>query len=47
MVGRLGADPEVRQVKGGTQFVNLNVATTEAWRDKTSGERKEKTEWHR
>lgn len=47
LVGNLGADPEVRQLPSGDPVVNLRVATSESWRDKTSGERKEKTEWHR
>ena len=44
--GRLGADPEVRSFSNGGKVVNLRVATSETWKDKTSGERKEKTEWH-
>jgi single-strand DNA-binding protein len=47
LVGNLGADPEVRQTQDGRPIVNLRVATSESWRDKASGERKEKTEWHR
>jgi single-strand DNA-binding protein len=47
LVGNLGADPEVRRTQDGRPIVNLRVATSEAWRDKASGERKEKTEWHR
>ncbi len=47
LVGNLGADPEVRAMQNGTKVVNLRVATSETWRDKSSGERKEKTEWHR
>jgi single-strand DNA-binding protein len=47
LVGNLGADPEVRRMPSGDPIVNLNVATSETWRDKNSGERKEKTEWHR
>src|SRR5690606_12601960 len=47
LVGNLGADPEVRQLPSGEPVVNLRVATSESWRDKNSGERKEKTEWHR
>jgi single-strand DNA-binding protein len=47
LVGNLGADPEVRQLPSGDPVVNLRIATSESWRDKTSGERKEKTEWHR
>src|SRR5690349_2724495 len=45
--GNLGADPEVRRTQDGRPIVNLRVATSENWRDKNSGERKEKTEWHR
>jgi single-strand DNA-binding protein len=47
LVGNLGSDPEVRHTQDGKAIVNLRVATTESWRDKTSGERKERTEWHR
>jgi single-strand DNA-binding protein len=47
LVGNLGADPEVRQLPSGEPVVNLRVATSESWRDKNSGERKERTEWHR
>jgi single-strand DNA-binding protein len=47
LVGNLGADPEVRQLPSGEPVVNLRLATSESWRDKNSGERKEKTEWHR
>jgi len=47
LIGNLGADPEVRTLPSGGKVVNLRVATTDTWRDKTSGERKEKTEWHR
>lgn len=47
LVGHLGRDPEVRRNQSGDMIVNLNVATSESWRDKQSGERKEKTEWHR
>ena len=47
LVGNLGADPEVRTLPSGDKVVNLSVATSESWRDKNSGERKEKTEWHR
>ncbi|MFN4225771.1 MAG: single-stranded DNA-binding protein [Hyphomonas sp.] len=46
LIGNLGADPEVRQFQNGGQVCNLRVATTETWRDKATGERKEKTEWH-
>ena len=47
LVGNLGADPEVRRMSNGDPVVNLRIATSESWRDKSSGERKEKTEWHR
>jgi single-strand DNA-binding protein len=47
LVGNLGADPEVRRTQDGRPIVNLRVATTDTWRDKGSGERKERTEWHR
>ena len=47
LVGNLGADPEVRTMPSGNKVVNLSVATSDSWRDKNSGERKEKTEWHR
>ena len=46
LVGNLGKDPEVRRMQSGDAVVNLRLATTESWRDKASGERKEKTEWH-
>ena len=47
LVGNLGKDPEVRHTQDGKPIVNLSIATSETWRDKSSGERKEKTEWHR
>ena len=47
LVGNLGNDPEVRNLPSGGKVVNLSVATSDQWRDKTSGERKERTEWHR
>ena len=47
LVGNLGADPEVKKMSSGDPVVNLRIATSESWRDKTSGERKEKTEWHK
>lgn len=47
LIGNLGADPEVRHTQDGRPIVNLRVATSESWRDKQTGERKEKTEWHR
>jgi single-strand DNA-binding protein len=46
LVGNLGADPETRRLNSGDPVVNLRIATSETWRDKNSGERKEKTEWH-
>lgn len=47
LIGNLGRDPEVRRLNDGSPVVNLSVATSETWRDKASGERKERTEWHR
>src|SRR5947208_1159734 len=47
LVGNLGKDPEVRRMTSGDPVVNLSIATSETWRDKASGEKKEKTEWHR
>lgn len=47
LVGNLGKDPEVRRLTSGDPVVNLSVATSESWRDKSSGERREKSEWHR
>jgi single-strand DNA-binding protein len=46
LIGNLGKDPEVRRLNSGDQVVSFSVATSETWRDKTSGERKERTEWH-
>ena len=46
LVGNLGQDPEIRRLPSGDPVVNLRIATSESWRDKTSGERKERTEWH-
>ena len=46
LVGNLGADPEVRRLNSGDPVVNLRIATSENWRDKATGERREKTEWH-
>jgi single-strand DNA-binding protein len=46
LVGNLGADPEIRRLNSGDAVVNMRIATSETWRDKASGERKEKTEWH-
>lgn len=47
LVGNLGADPDVRQTNDGRPIVNLSIATSDSWRDKNSGERRERTEWHR
>lgn len=47
LVGNLGADPEIRRTQDGRAIANLRLATSESWRDKSSGERKERTEWHR
>ncbi|MEE8506898.1 MAG: single-stranded DNA-binding protein [Kiloniellales bacterium] len=47
LVGNLGRDPEVRSTQDGTRVANLSVATSESWRDKNTGERRERTEWHR
>lgn len=47
LIGNLGADPEIRRTQDGRPIANLRVATSESWRDKATGERKEKTEWHR
>jgi len=47
LVGNLGRDPEIRRMNNGDPVVNLSVATSEQWRDKNTGERREKTEWHR
>lgn len=47
LVGNLGKDPEIRTLNSGEKVANLSIATSETWRDKSSGERKEKTEWHR
>ncbi|HZT86981.1 MAG TPA: single-stranded DNA-binding protein [Stellaceae bacterium] len=47
LVGNLGRDPEIRSTQGGTRVAQLSLATSESWRDKMSGERKERTEWHR
>lgn len=46
LVGNLGADPEVRRLNSGDPVVNMRIATSESWRDKQSGERQERTEWH-
>jgi single-strand DNA-binding protein len=47
LIGNLGRDPEIRTTQDGTKVANLSIATSENWRDKNSGERREKTEWHR
>jgi single-strand DNA-binding protein len=47
LIGNLGADPEIRRTQDGRPIANLRLATSESWKDKTTGERKEKTEWHR
>lgn len=46
LIGNLGADPEVKRLQSGDMIVNMRIATSESWRDKNSGERREKTEWH-
>ena len=46
LVGNVGKDPEIRRTQDGRSFANLRIATSESWRDKASGEKKEKTEWH-
>ena len=46
LIGNLGADPEIRRTQDGRPVANLRIATSESWRDKSTGERKEKTEWH-
>ncbi len=47
LIGNLGADPEIRTTQDGRPIVNLRIATSESWRDRNSGERRERTEWHR
>ena len=47
LIGNLGKDPEIRRTQDGRAIANLSIATSESWRDKAPGERKEKTEWHR
>ena len=47
LIGNLGADPEIRRTQDGRPICNLRLATSDSWRDKTTGERREKTEWHR
>lgn len=46
LVGNLGSDPEIRSMQNGSKVANLRIATSESWKDKSSGERKERTEWH-
>lgn len=47
LIGNLGRDPEIRTTNDGREIANLNIATSESWKDKITGERKDKTEWHR
>ena len=47
LIGRLGADPEIKQMVNGKNVARLSIATSQSWKDKSSGKRKEKTEWHR
>jgi len=47
LIGNLGRDPEIRNLQDGSRVANLSIATSESWRDKASGERRERTEWHR
>ena len=47
LIGRLGNDPEIKQMQNGKSVARLSVATSESWKDKNTGEKKEKTEWHR
>jgi len=47
LIGNLGRDPEIRTTQDGTKITHLSIATTDTWRDRTSGERRERTEWHR
>lgn len=47
LIGNLGKDPEIRAMQSGSEIANLTVATAESWKDKNTGEKKEKTEWHR
>lgn len=47
LVGNVGKDPEIRHANDGTKIANLSIATSEIWKDKTTGERKDRTEWHR
>ena len=47
LVGNVGRDPEIRSTQAGKELANLSIATSESWKDRNTGERKEKTEWHR
>ncbi len=47
LIGNLGADPEIKRTQDGRPIANINIATSESWKDKNTGERREKTEWHR
>lgn len=47
LLGNLGNEPEIKTTKSGSEFANLSIATTDSWKDKNTGEKKEKTEWHR
>lgn len=47
LIGNLGKDPDIRSTQDGREIANITIATSESWKDKTSGERKEKTEWHK
>ena len=47
LIGRLGADPEIKQMVNGKNVARLSIATSQSWKDKSTGEKKEKTEWHR
>ncbi|MBL6621663.1 MAG: single-stranded DNA-binding protein [Rickettsiales bacterium] len=47
LIGNLGADPEIRATQDGREIANISIATTDSWKDKATGERKDKTEWHR
>ena len=47
LIGKLGRDPEVRSTQNGNKFINLSLATSERWKDRTTGEQRERTEWHR
>ena len=47
LIGNLGADPEIRHMPNGTAVANINLATSESWKDKLTGEQQDRTEWHR